>query len=229
MLTVTKETIINGYDLNNPSSYPGLFKEPTDRLIDLIEHARETFSRPQGYHLRFRLGDGVSISKFLDRLKKAYTRPGRSRKIENTFTPLYLWACENDTHHRDTDADGARYGSGVHFHMAFILDGRKATGRSLHTLRDKFVADGTLLDMKIVPTMDSGDRKTYCQSLNNGAELHAYVYWLSYICKVRTKSTFIGSGKRKWGGSRIPKMGTPFLDCTNAIQNHKIRISYSIN
>lgn len=203
MLTKTKETTIRGHKLNNPMSSPGLYAEPTNKLIDLVEHSVDKFSRPDGYHLRVRLGHGVTISVFLDRLNKSYSRPGTTRKKENTFTPLCLWTCENDPQHKDYDPDGIRFGSGLHYHVAIILDGRKATAKSLHTLRDQFVDEGLLLDMKVCPTTQE-QGKAYCKSLKDEKERSEYIYWLTYICKVRTKEGFIGTGQRVWGSSQLP-------------------------
>jgi hypothetical protein len=203
MLTVTKEINIKGYELNNSENYLGVYVEPFLRLIEVVEHSTEVFSRPQGYHLRFRLADGVSIATLVDRLTKNYSRPGRGRKKENTFKPLFLWACESDPNYRFFDDDGvSRPGAGHHYHMAVLLDGRKASPTSLHALRTKLLKLGLVLDMAVIPTM-TPEGKGYFKSLNSQLGREEYVFWLSYICKVRTKASLIGSGQRLWDSSRF--------------------------
>lgn len=216
MLTVYKEQELNGYELNNPINYPGVFHEPASRLIEIVEHSVEAFSRPRGYHLRFRLSPDRTISEFTDLLTKAYSRPGRSRKRESTFKPLLLWTCENDPNYQYWGDDGLRhYGTGNHYHMALVLDGRKARDKSVHTLRTKFLAAGLVLDMAVIPVNDNGEdyakpqsgKVAYSMDIDVQAGKEAYVYWMSYICKVRTKERLIGSSQRIWSSSKIGDKG----------------------
>lgn len=231
MLTVYKEQDLKGFKLNNPIKCPGVYLEPATRLIELVEHSIEAFSRPEGYHLRFRLDDGVTISKLTDRICKAYTRPGTSRQSDNTFKPLLLWACENDPDYTYWDEEGIlRHGEGDHYHVAVILDERKATAQSLHTLRTKFLRMGLVKDMAVIPTKDNGEDRTqppksayerYGMELKTATGRADYIFWLSYICKVRTKESFIGTGQRVWDGSRLSKQTTPRLDGLILPKNHQ--------
>lgn len=227
MLTVYKEQELKGFKLNNPSSYPGVYLEPTKRLIELVEQSVESFVRPIGFHIRFRLSPGRTISELTDWLAKAYSRPRpkKGRKKENTFRPLYLWTYENDPNHKDNDPDGFRFQSGFHHHMALILDGHKATERSVHTLKTELLKAGLVLSLKVVAVEDDGETydepKAYSMDLSQEDGREAYVYWLSYICKVRTKEGFFGTRQRVWDGSRLPKQATPSLDGLVLPKNHQ--------
>jgi hypothetical protein len=186
MLRITKEQYLNSYKLNNPVSCQGIYEEQAERLIDLVEFSTKKFKIPMGFHLRIRLSDDYPIQAVLDRLCKAYSRPGKRRKKENTFRPLYLWTMENDPND-----------DGNHYHIAFIIDLKKAKMASVHALLAKLEKCGLIADKKVIEATIGGN-SIYHLIDRRGKEL--YIEWLSYICKVRTKENLRG---RTWGSSRI--------------------------
>lgn len=176
-----------GYNINcsdNKPCYLGIL----NAIFERIQLARETYSRPIGFHVRIRLKDGISPREITDRLNKHYTLPSKHRLRQNTFKPIWVRALENDP-----DDDG------YHYHFALILDGRKSTRGSVHNLMAKLVEDGFINDYIIIPP----DNPAYKGAipLKGEAGMAEYFYWLSYIAKSRTKEFIPGTFR----GSRIKR------------------------
>jgi len=162
-----------GYAINCSPSKPSYLAILSD-LFERIQVSKETFTRPLGFHIRYRLKDSVDDRLVSDRLNKYFSNPSKHRKAQNTFKPIWLQVREVDPN-RD----------GEHRHMALVIDGKKATRRSLCTFFANLMKKG-FLDNYCIPKPDEPEYKDgVCLKSEEG--IACFFYWLSYIAKVRTK------------------------------------------
>ena len=188
-MRMNKETITTGSDNNNYKSYklprqdrktglPAVFYTAyLDKLILLVETACLTMYKPHVMHLRLKLQDGIQLKLVLDRLNKAVTNKSKSK-------PMYLVK-------REIDATQ----DGEHYHIAYIVD--QAQVKSPCKLLDKAIkrcVENTL-ELKLVK--DYAIRKANLNAVWQeekhevpSLELLNYkekaLYWLAYLCKVRS-------------------------------------------
>jgi hypothetical protein len=166
-----------GYSINCSNTLP-CYTGILSHLFDRIKIAQIEFTRPLGFHVRFRLKDGTDPRILTDRLNKYYTLKRKGRKISNTFKPIWVKASE-----LDPDQDGN------HIHLAIILEGKKATKKSLDSFSAKLKKDGYLENYSVILPDDLKFQKGV--NLNTEEGIAYYFEWLSYIAKVRSKE-FIG-------------------------------------
>ena len=148
-----------------------------DKLILLVETACLTMYKPHVMHLRLKLQDGIQLKLVLDRLNKAVTNKSKSK-------PMYLVK-------REIDATQ----DGEHYHIAYVID--QAQVKSPCVLLDKAIkrcVENTL-ELKLVKdyTIRKANLNAVWQEEKHevpSLELLKYkqkgVYWLSYLCKVRS-------------------------------------------
>ena len=148
-----------------------------DKLILLVETACLTMYKPHAIHLRLKLQDGIQLKLVLDRLNKAVTNKSKSK-------PMYMVK-------RELDATQ----DGEHYHIAYIVDQYrvkspcdlldKALKRCVeNTLELKLVKHYTILKANLNAVWQEETHEV------NSLELLKYkqkgVYWLAYLCKVRS-------------------------------------------
>ena len=188
-MRMDKETITTGSDNNNYRSYelprqdrktglPAVFYTAyLDKLILLVETACLTMYKPHVMHLRLKLQDGIQLKLVLDRLNKAVTNKSKSK-------PMYMVK-------RELDATQ----DGEHYHIAYIVDQYrvkspcdlldKALKRCVeNTLELKLVKHYTILKANLNAVWQEETHEV------NSLELLKYkekaLYWLAYLCKVRS-------------------------------------------
>jgi len=148
-----------------------------DKLILLVETACLTMYKPHALHLRLKLQDGIQLKLVLDRLNKAVTNKSKSK-------PMYLVK-------REIDATQ----DGEHYHIAYVID--QAQVKSPCVLLDKALTRcvENTLELKLVKdyTIRKANLNAVWQEEKHevhSLELLKYkakaVYWLSYLCKVRS-------------------------------------------
>jgi hypothetical protein len=144
------------------------------KLMKVIQVGKLKYTRPIGFHIRYRLKDSVDGRVVTDRLSKYLSTPGPHRKKSNTFKPYWLKVSE-----LDPDQDG------LHHHMALIIDGKKAKKASLHCFFANLKKNGYLDNYFIVEPHDEMYTAGVCLKQESGV---AYFFnWLSYIAKVSSK------------------------------------------
>lgn len=188
-MRMNKETIMTGSDNNNYRSYelprqdrktglPAVFYTAyLDKLILLVETACLTMYKPHAIHLRLKLQDGIQLKLVLDRLNKAVTNKSKSK-------PMYMVKREIDSTQ-----------DGEHYHIAYIVDQYrvkspcdlldKALKRCIeNTLELKLVKHYTILKANLNAVWQEDKHEV------NSLPLLKYkqkgVYWLAYLCKVRS-------------------------------------------
>lgn len=148
-----------------------------DRLILLVETACLTMYKPHVMHLRLKLQEGIQLKLVLDRLNKAVTNKSKSK-------PMYMVKRELDSTQ-----------DGEHYHIAYIVDQYRV--KSPCVLLDKALkrcVENTL-ELKLVK--DYAIRKANLNAVWQedkhevpSLELLKYkekaLYWLAYLCKVRS-------------------------------------------
>jgi hypothetical protein len=162
-----------GYKINCSQTLPCYLGILSD-LFERTKIAQRTFTRPLGFHVRYRLKDNVDPRLVTDRLNKFYTLKSKHRLEKHTFSPLWVKAFEYDPDQDDH-----------HCHLAIILEGRVATGVSLNTFFDKLVKQGLLENRKVISAYDPRFKKGVDLKTEEGVAY--YFEWLSYIAKVRSK------------------------------------------
>ena len=147
-----------------------------DKLILLVETACLTMYKPHAIHLRLKLQDGIQLKLVLDRLNKAVTNKSKSK-------PMYMVKRELDSTQ-----------DGEHYHIAYIVDQYRV--KSPCDLLDKALkrcVENTL-ELKLVKhyTIRKANLNAVWQEKEevNSLPLLQYkekaLYWLSYLCKVRS-------------------------------------------
>lgn len=184
-MRMNRETITTGKENNNYRSYelprqdrktglPAVFYTSyLDKLILLVETACLTMYKPHAIHLRLKLQDGIQLKLVLDRLNKAVGNKAQSR-------PMYMVKREIDS----TD-------DGEHYHIAYIVDQYRA--KSPYDLLDKtlgrcveneLVLHYTILKANLNAVWQ--DEKHEVGSLPLLQYKNKGVFWLAYLCKVRS-------------------------------------------
>lgn len=181
--TITTESENNnyrGYELPRKDRKTGLpavfYTSYLDKLILLVETACLTMYKPHVMHLRLKLQDGIQLKLVLDRLNKAVTNKSKSK-------PMYMVKREIDSTQ-----------DGEHYHIAYIVDQYRV--KSPYDLLDKALkrcVENTL-ELKLVK--DYSIRKANLNAVwqekeeVNSLPLLQYkekaLYWLAYLCKVRS-------------------------------------------
>lgn len=162
-----------GYEINCSDTKP-CYLGILNAIFERIQLAKESYSKPVGFHLRLRLEEGVSPRDVTDRLNKLYCLPSKHRRTQNTFKPIWVRTLEHDP-----DDDG------YHYHFAIILDSRKATMGSLHHFVAKMKKKGFIASHKLVTPYNPRFKRGVPLWTEEGVQ--EYFYWLSYIAKSRTK------------------------------------------
>lgn len=188
-MRMDKETITTGSDNNNYRSYElprkdrktelaaVFYTSYLDKLILLVETACLTMYKPHAIHLRIKLQDGIQLKLVLDRLNKAVTNKSKSK-------PMYMVKREIDSTQ-----------DGEHYHIAYVID--QAQVKSPCKLLDKTIARCVedTLELKLVKhyTILKANLNAVWQEEThevNSLELLKYkekaVFWLAYLCKVRS-------------------------------------------
>lgn len=187
-MRMDKEVITTGSDNDNYRSYklprqdrktglPAVFYTSyLDKLILLVEKACLTMYKPHAIHLRIKLQDGIQLKLVLDRLNKAVTNKSKSK-------PMYMVK-------RELDATQ----DGEHYHIAYIVDQYRV--KSPCDLLDKALkrcVENTL-ELKLVKhySIRKANLNAVWQEKEevNSLPLLQYkekaLYWLAYLCKVRS-------------------------------------------
>lgn len=176
-----------GYNINCGPNKP-CYLAIIERLFETVEISTTSFTRPIGFHVRYRISNSAKRNTVTDRLNKHYSLKSSHRKKEQTFSPLWVRVTENDP-----DQDGQ------HYHLAIILDGRNATRASLAFLFADLFKSNLIEDYKIIPHKDPEHKGGVNLKSNTGKR--EYFYWLSYIAKVRTKDNI----DQTFSSSRLSK------------------------
>lgn len=144
-----------------------------DKLILLVETACLTMYKPHALHLRLKLQDGIQLKLVIDRLNKAVGNKAQSR-------PMYMVKREIDS----TD-------DGEHYHIAYIVDQYRA--KSPYNLLDKTLGRCVENELVLHYRIRKANLNAVWQEEKHevpSLELLKYkekaLYWLSYLCKVRS-------------------------------------------
>lgn len=184
-MRMNRETITTGKENNNYRSYelprqdrktglPAVFYTSyLDKLILLVETACLTMYKPHAIHLRLKPQDGIQLKLVLDRLNKAVSNKAQSK-------PMYMVKRELDSTQ-----------DGEHYHIAYIVDQYRV--KSPCKLLDKTLARCVENELVKHYTILKANLNAVWQDEKhevNSLELLKYkdkgVFWLSYLCKVRS-------------------------------------------
>lgn len=184
-MRMNRETITTGKENNKYRSYElprqdrktGLqavfYTSYLDKLILLVETACSTMYKPHALHLRLKLQDGIQLKLVIDRLNKAVGNKAQSR-------PMYMVKREIDS----TD-------DGEHYHIAYIVDQYRA--KSPYNLLDKTLGRCVENELVLHYSIRKANLNAVWQEEKHevhSLELLKYkekaLYWLSYLCKVRS-------------------------------------------
>lgn len=159
-----------------------------DKLLLLLDSAKQEMVKPHVLHIRFKLADGVKLRKVTDRLDKHLTT-SKARGAEDSryrnAKPKCLW--KKEVNH---DQDG------LHYHLAIVIDQWKVNSpywtlyTYFHKMRDEgLINDFSILKAVLGSRLDAVTGKEV-ESLplkdkdrDNTAKA---VYWLSYLAKTET-------------------------------------------
>lgn len=143
-------------------------KHPTiipivESLYSMSFQSAKEFARPLGLHCRFRLAEGKQLnlisSRFVDFFKEEFD-----------YMPLRVTSCEIDK-------------SGLHYHMAVVIDGKKNTKYSLSRFFSSMKEKNLVADYKVIaPTEEK-----YGYDLSDEEQAKKYFKWMTYIAKTATK------------------------------------------
>ena len=183
-MKMNKTVVSNEYDSyilpktdRNTNTPMVFYASYLDKLILLVETACLTMYKPHVMHLRLKLQDGIQLKLVLDRLNKAVTNKSKSK-------PMYMVKREIDSTQ-----------DGEHYHIAYVID--QAQVKSPCVLLDKTLARcvENELELKLVKhyTILKANLNAVWQEDKhevNSLPLLQYkdkgVFWLSYLCKVRS-------------------------------------------
>jgi hypothetical protein len=178
-MRMNKTVISNEYDSyilpktdRNTNTPMVFYTSYLDKLILLVETACLTMYKPHAIHLRLKLQDGIQLKLVLDRLNKAVTNKSKSK-------PMYMVK-------RELDATQ----DGEHYHIAYIVD--QARVKSPCVLLDKTLArcvENELVEHYDIPKANLNavwQEKEEVNSLPLLQYKEKALYWLAYLCKVRS-------------------------------------------
>ena len=174
-MRMNRETITTGKENNKYRSYElprqdrktGLqavfYTSYLDKLILLVETACSTMYKPHALHLRLKLQDGIQLKLVIDRLNKAVTNKSKSK-------PMYMVKREIDS----TDDDQYRAKSPYN-----LLD--KTLGRCVE---NELVLHYRIRKANLNAVWQEEKHEVHSLELLKYKE--KALYWLSYLCKVRS-------------------------------------------
>lgn len=167
------EDTYKGYPIKCETNYP-CYAAILSKLFEVIQVSKNKYTRPIGFHVRYRLNDSTDGRIVTDKINKYFKNTKAGRKKPNTFKPYWIKVSE-----LDPDQDGS------HQHMAIVIDGKKATKLSLHCFFSDLMKRGYLDNYLVIPAKE----KTYASGVNLEDEkgVSYFFHWLSYIAKVNSK------------------------------------------
>ena len=164
-----------------------------DKLLLLLDSAKQEMVKPHVLHIRFKLADGVKLRKVTDRLDKHLTT-SKARGAEDSryrnAKPKCLWKKE---------VNHDQYG--LHYHLAIVIDQWKVNSPywTLYTYFHKMRDEGLINDFSILKAvlgsylnavtgkeMDSLPLKDKDKDKKDRDNTAKAVYWLSYLAKTET-------------------------------------------
>lgn len=152
-----------GTEINCNSNRPCTLRYIEDLYV-LSNLSDTVFKKPLGFHLRIRLNEDVSMAKFSAMLSKHYRKSG--------YNPLRYTVKETD----DT---------GVHYHIAIVIDGRKNKKSSISHILAKLQQAGYLHDYKVI----AHNAHPFGHPLEHQIDKDSFFRWMSYLAKTKTKAT----------------------------------------
>ncbi len=152
-----------GKKIKCDSKYPCVEKQ-LEELYVLSNLSDTIFKCPLGFHIRIRLSEKTSMAKFSAMLAKHYAKYG--------YVPLRYTVREIDE-------------TGVHYHIAIVIEGKKNKRSSLSSFLGKLQKSGHLHDYKVM----APDGIPFGQSLRAQENKDEYFKWMSYLAKTRSKET----------------------------------------
>jgi hypothetical protein len=178
-LQITTNPQHRGYRIN--TAHEGAVSQWMDKIIDLSAHALEVQYEPTGYVISFELCPGKTIKQFQEALTYYYRDSAKRTK-----TPCKpLWATKYEE--KELTSDSPEYSNAndptrvyAHYHMAVILDAKKARDKSLQYFLFK-CQEGLVVNYKLSQNQYSG---RYSKYLNT--EMDDWIYHASYLAKVAT-------------------------------------------
>ena len=151
-----------------------------DQLLKLIETAQQTMQTPHAMHLRIKLEEGIQLKQVIDRVVKHFRYVGKTKNLRYADNkPMYLVKREVDSSQ-----------DGEHYHLAFVVDGWKTKNPyfKLNEIMTTLHKNGIVKHYSI-PQAQVSDVYPFNEKLNSLPLLEykaKAVYWLSYLCKVRS-------------------------------------------
>lgn len=169
-LKITTNPEHRGYRIN--VAHQGAYKKWVDKIIDLSAHALEVQYQPQGYLISFDLCPGKTIQQVKDAM--IYFYRDSSRRTQTPCRPL--WATKFEK--KDVGNPPMPY---PHYHMAVILDGKKARHQSLRVFFNNCQSKGLIGHYNLSRDYQSG---RHGKDLNT--DMDNWITHASYLCKVAT-------------------------------------------
>lgn len=169
-LKITTNPEHRGYRIN--VAHKGAYKKWVDKIIDLSSHALEVQYEPTAYFISFDLCPGKTIQQVQDAL--TYYYKDSARRAKTPCPPL--WATKYEVKPKGDPATPYH-----HYHMAVILDGKKARHQSLKAFLRNCERKGLMGSYKL---SQNELTKNYGKDLNT--EMDDWIYHASYLAKVAT-------------------------------------------
>lgn len=177
---VVVDGMYRGFKIN--SSHGGCRDTWLDGLLDMNRYALDVMYEPNGYVVSFEFCEGYGIGHFIDNLNYFYQRSKRRQKTP--CKPIWSWKYEV----KMLESSDSEYGEAAdparpyhHYHVAIILDGKKARARSLKLFMHLQQQQGVIHQYKVSTNRDTGK---VGKSLR--ADLSGWVYHASYLAKLDT-------------------------------------------
>lgn len=169
-----------GFRIN--TSHDGAVSQWVDRIIDLSSYALKVQYQPTGYVISFELCPGKTIKQFQEALTYYYQES--SKRTKTPCKPL--WATKFEV--KQLTIDSPEYDNVddptrpyAHYHMALILDGKKAWGRSVRVFLEKCQKSGLVYQYKL-----SKNRYTEKHGKDLNTNMEDWIFHASYLAKVAT-------------------------------------------
>jgi len=156
-----KLTRFLGKEIKCDSKYPCIEKQ-LEELYVLSNLSDTIFKCPLGFHVRIRLTAKTSMAKFSAMLTKHYKKYG--------YVPLRYAVKELDE-------------TGVHYHIAIVIEGKKNKRSSLSSFLGKLQRAKYLHDYRVI----APDGLPFGQPLKEQEHKDEYFKWMSYLAKTRSK------------------------------------------
>lgn len=169
-----------GYNIN--TDHEGAVSQWVDKIIDLSSHALEVQYEPTGYVLSFELCPGKTIKQFQEALTYYYR--DSPERAKTPCKPLWITKFEV----KEITSDSPEYLAVddptqpyAHYHMALILDGKKAREKSLAFFLVRCQRNGLVAQYKVSQNKHDNKRNKSLKS-----EFDEWIYHASYLAKVAT-------------------------------------------